>query len=248
MLACIKINVVIFKLLLVLFFCSTRCLYSNTSDSYQTIFTFIYDNGIWGKNNLGVGHSGGGSTVENTSVYTDFLKKFIDTHEIKSIVDAGCGDWEFSRHIDWGAIKYIGYDVVEHVIKNNNACYATSNISFIHANFLKENLPAADLLICKHVLQHIPNEDIILFLAQLPKFNYCLITNQVDPETLSGNNDDTSIGGGHRIDLSRPPFNIIGSKILNYCIGRGVHQIFLIDNRRGTISLIDKTFSTAEFE
>jgi 2-polyprenyl-3-methyl-5-hydroxy-6-metoxy-1,4-benzoquinol methylase len=221
---------IIFKFLIALLFCVNGYLYSNTTDSYQTVFTTIYDKGMWGRNNLGVGHSGGGSTVENTSVYTDFLRNFIDTHEIKSIVDAGCGDWEFSRYIDWGAIKYIGYDVVEHVIKNNSVRYAKPNISFIHANFLKEDLPSADLLICKHVLQHIPNQDIILFLAQLPKFKYCLITNEVNPGTLSSHNDDTSIGGGHKVDLSRPPFNLTGAKVLNYQVGRSAHQVFLIDN------------------
>jgi SAM-dependent methyltransferase len=229
----LQTSTLIFKFLVIGFCCNYAYVYAEGTDPYQTIFCSIYNNALWGRNDQGEGHSGGGATVNSTRIYTDFLKKFIATHEVNSIIDTGCGDWEFSQYIDWGTIQYTGYDVVEHVIQKNNARYTTSNIHFVHANFLKENLPPADLLLCKHVLQHMPNKDIIFFLKQLSKFKYCLITNEIDPKTLSSDNNDIAIGATHTIDVSRPPFNLIGTKVLQYQLGHTIHQVFFIDNTIG---------------
>ena len=137
---------------------------------------------------------------------------------------------EFSRYVNWQGARYIGYDVVAHVIEKNNKRFANQNISFVHGNCVTEDLPSADLLICKHVLQHLPNDDIVLFLKQLTKFKYCLLTNQVEPGTFSGDNADIAIGGGRKLDLTKPPFNLKGTRVLHYPVEEGIHQVFLIDN------------------
>lgn len=209
-------------------------IYSKCEDTnvYENVFTHIYNAALWGTNTQGEGFSGGGSLAKNTKEYRDYLEKFMKDHSITSVIDAGCGDWEFSRCINWTGIEYIGYDIVAHVIEKNNKIFGSSTIHFIHGNFLAIDLPEADLFICKHVFQHLDNKSILAFLPQLKKFKYCLITNEVDPKTLSSSNPNTQIGGGQKIDLSKPPFNIIGKKVLNYKIGVTVHQVFLIDNIR----------------
>jgi SAM-dependent methyltransferase len=206
---------------------SNACLMANT---HQAVFTMIYNTAVWGYNDKGEGFSGGGSLLRHTREYIVFLENFIKTHDIKTIVDAGCGDWEFSRYVNWQGARYIGYDVVAHVIEKNRRQFVNENISFVHGNLLTDDLPCADLLICKHVLQHLPNDDIVLFLKQLPKFKYCLLTNQVEPRTFSGDNADIAIGGGRKLDLTKPPFNLKGAKVLHYSVEEGIHQVFLIDN------------------
>lgn len=224
----------LFPFFAALFLCTNhRC--SGEVDAYQAIFTTIYEYAIWGKNAEGNGTSGHGSRVQHTAAYRNLVEQFMESHNITSVIDVGCGDWEFSQYIAWGTVNYIGYDIVEPVIQRNRARYKSANIDFIHANFLDVDLPAADLLICKDVLQHLFNKDIIKFLAQLPKFKYCLITNEVNSNTLSSDNDDIPlnemrIGGMRKIDLCRPPFNISGTVLLNYRIGREIHQVLLIDN------------------
>lgn len=203
---------------------------SAESDNHEKVFTTIYNTCVWGANKEGEGHSGGGSMLINCHEYMDYLQNFMKTHDIKTVVDAGCGDWEFSRHVNWDGIQYVGYDVVKHVIEKNQKKFSSSNIAFAHGNLVTTDLPCADLLLCKHVLQHLRNEDILAFLPQLRKFKYCILVNQVDPDTLSSNNEDIEIGGGHKIDLNQPPFNIAGIKVLNYYIDNNVHQVFLIDN------------------
>jgi hypothetical protein len=134
-----------------------------------------------GKNKNGKGHSGGGSTLEAARDYIDFVQKFIKDHNIKTVIDAGCGDWEFMYHMDLSNIEYIGYDIVKFVIEKNIKKYSTPHISFRHGNIVEIDLPIADLLLCKDVLQHFheyqTNDLIVAFLPQLKKYKYCLITN-----------------------------------------------------------------------
>src|SRR5258706_16476890 len=70
----------------------------------QQIFTDIYRRAIWGKNDQGTGNSGPGSTLNATLTYRKFLQQFLKDHDIRSVVDAGCGDWEFSQALNWNGI------------------------------------------------------------------------------------------------------------------------------------------------
>ena len=110
--------------LFILLFITVSCYSSveiNSSNNYSHIIAFshIYEHAIWGKNKEGVASSGGGSTLERTQEYRKLLQIFLHEKNIKTVVDAGCGDWEFSAHIDWTGIEYKGYDAVQSVIQKN---------------------------------------------------------------------------------------------------------------------------------
>lgn len=191
-------------------------------ESAEEVFTRIYDHGIWGVNEEGIGHSGGGSTVESSKKYMIFLQNFLKRHNIKSVVDVGCGDWEFSQHIDWSGIDYTGVDVVESVIARNNEKFGCQTIRFLHGDSTQMNLPKADLLICKDVMQHLMHEDIFNLCAQMPKYKHCLFTNDVDPSTSTSLNDVMCPRGPTRqLDLTRAPFFIRGEKVLTYNSDKG---------------------------
>jgi SAM-dependent methyltransferase len=195
----------------------------------QEVFTEIYANKVWGKNSDGLGTSGFGSTEKNTRIYRQFLQDFLKAYDIHSVVDVGCGDWEFTRLMNWDGINYLGFDVVEQVIKRNCQLYQNDHIHFVHGNAVELDLPQADLLICKDVLQHIPNRDIKKLIAQFDKFKYCLITNEVDPITRQGSNEDTKpMAQARTIDLTAAPFNLKGKKILSYRVKGFVKQVLLI--------------------
>ena len=198
--------------------------------STEDVFTNIYVNKIWGANQAGEGHSGCGSTLSATESYRYFLQNFFKAFDIHSVVDFGCGDWEFSRELDWDGIDYLGLDVVKHVIKHDQEQFSTEHIRFVHVDGLTAELPQADLLICKDVLQHLTNGDVKLFLKQLPSFKYCLITNDVDPQTQTTKNSNSPRGGYRWLDLTQPPYNVIGEKIFSYTDGHHLKQVLLIVN------------------
>lgn len=200
-------------------------------------FTEIYRRGVWGTE----GFSGGGAQLANARQYVHFLQSFLKEKNIRSVIDIGCGDWGLSQHIDWTGIQYTGYDVVRYIIEKDQQLFGTPTIMFVHADALETDLPEADLLICKDVLQHISNANIIHFLAKLNKFKHCLITNDFN-FTPNKNNLDVDHGGFRAIDpsqppwreldLTAPPFNSQGHKILTFQSQINIKQVLHIENAR----------------
>lgn len=139
--------------------------------THKEIFTEIYEKNIWGG-------SGGGSSPENTVEYRALLQKFLKDHDIKTVVDYGCGDWSFSKLIDWSDVLYVGMDCVESVVEENFYKFGSENIKFLSPLGV---MVQSDLLILKDVLQHWSNKDIDIFLRSVVNnHKYILITNTSD--------------------------------------------------------------------
>jgi len=119
----------------------------------ESTFTNIYDKKKWGSKN-GRGSSGTGSNNSpDTKWYIQTLMKHITDTNSKTICDIGCGDWEFSKTIDWSGLEYTGIDCVKSVIVDNQKSYASSNITFKHQDAL--SIPEGyDFVILKDVIQH----------------------------------------------------------------------------------------------
>jgi len=170
-------------------------------------FNRIYAEGTWGKDVAGKGTSGTGSTLVITREYRAYLEDFIKTHNIKSVVDAGCGDWTFSSAIDWNGASYLGVDIASDVIATVRAKHEKATIKF-QVGDITDDLPAADLLISKDVLQHLSNELVHNFIEnnlRKRKYKWVILTND------RGNtNSDVESGGYRAIDLSAPPFDVKG--------------------------------------
>ena len=194
-------------------------------DNLGKQFDAIYSVNRWGTG------SGAGSLPQVTAGYREFLQNFIAQRNIKTIADVGCGDWQFSRLMDFSKVQYTGYDVSSIVIEQNTKLYQKDNIKFVHYDGDFEQVEPADLLICKDVLQHLPNAYIHNFLKVLPKFQYALITNDIDELKPENNNIDLPVAGGFRaIDLRAAPFNLPAQLSYDFELGKGTsfHKITLL--------------------
>lgn len=204
-----------------------------TTASRAAAFDDVYTSGLWGRNAAGGGTSGSGSSVKATALYRAFLQQFMADNGVTSVVDAGCGDWSFSQLIDWTGIDYKGYDIVASVVAQDQQKFAKPNIQFFEGDIIDSDLPPADLLISKHVMQHLPNADVQKFLAkQLPKYKHVLLTDGVDRATLSAPNVDIAAGAYRTLDPTQPPFGIPGIKVLTYWDGGAMHQVVYIPGGR----------------
>ena len=153
----------------------------------EPVFRMIYENNLWGNNQNPAyrGSSGPGSEVDyNKTTYIPFLQKFIREHQIKTIVDLGCGDFRCGPLIyeDLNDISYTGYDLYQKVVAYNSSQYALPKYSFLSLDFCnnKESIIGGDLCILKDVLQHWSLANIYSFLdylVQHKKFKYILICN-----------------------------------------------------------------------
>nr|AEX62595.1 glycosyl transferase sugar-binding domain protein [Moumouvirus Monve] len=147
----------------------------------KDIFENIYNTSTWGNG------SGPGSNPSYNREYIEVLKKLFDDLDIKSITDIGCGDWQFSRYIDFGNINYLGIDVVPHLIEINTKLFGKENIKFKHMDIINNSnqVENTDLIILKDVVQHWSTKTIIKVLDVLKtKTKYILLTNccnQKDP-------------------------------------------------------------------
>lgn len=185
----------------------------------KEVFNKIYETNKWQAG------SGLGSTVEATFPYTNFLQNFIRQNGIRSVVDSGCGDWQFSKTIDWSSTDYRGFDVVDCVIESNQK-YATSNISFHNYCGDPDKLPPAELLVMKDVLQHLSFDLIKRHINNFFKYKYCLITNDINPKEPTVN-QDIMVGNYAQLDLRQSPFYLDCAVVLEYS-GGGRKQTLLV--------------------
>lgn len=191
--------------------------------SVQKTFSEIYADGVWGKG------SGPGSSGSDTIGYRRFLQEFLLWNHIESVVDVGCGDWQFSRFMDWTGIDYTGFDVVESVIEDNRARFAQDNVHFELSDGRFDALPQADLLIVKDVLQHLDTRRIREFLGAAERFGLTLVTNTVDPA--SHTNAIIKNGEFRPVDLRLKPFYVPTTVVYAFVGYAGRQEVHLLDNR-----------------
>jgi SAM-dependent methyltransferase len=192
-------------------------------------FRSIYRNNTWA---MGQSKSGPGSDPGPTRSYRRFLKRFLRQREVRSVVDLGCGDWTSTRLIDWSDIDYLGLDVVPEVIQGNCRQYGRPGVRFDVADLAGEDeLPPADLAICKEVLQHLPNADVLRVLGKLGSFKMALLVNDRQGSyectwrnlwrgrPFDGTNGDVEPGGYRPLQLLEDPFNLNAEVVLRYRCG-----------------------------
>jgi hypothetical protein len=175
----------------------------------MSVFEAIYKDNSWG---FGSGH---GSLPKVTKGYRAYIENFIKENHIKTVVDYGCGDWQFSKLIDWGDAKYIGLDIVPSVINTNKRVYGTNNIKFRLIKPMSSELPKGDLLIVKDVVQHWPTPDVKKFLETIaPQYKFALVTNCSIPE--KDVNANIAMGDFRPLDILRDPFSSNGAVVYSF--------------------------------
>ena len=172
----------------------------------EQVFSRIYRDNEWQG-------SGPGSTAETSFEYRYFLESFLRTNRIRSVLDVGCGDWRFSRYIPWEGVQYVGMEVVPDVVEANRRRYACDSVRFVCADARSVELPPADLLIMKDVLQHWTNAEVAEFLPRVRAYRFALITNTTNRVEA---NRDCPTGGYRYLDLTRPPFSVPATVVLRY--------------------------------
>ena len=191
-------------------------------ESISQIFTKIYQRNSWSNG------SGPGSSSEFTAEYREFLEKFLINNQISTVFDIGCGDWQFSKLINWNNVNYTGIDIVESLIQTNNTLYSSHNIKFLLLNAIEKELPQADLFIIKDCLQHLSFASIKKILKNILKYRYILFVNDHHTEYKNVDCEDGSIGG-RKLNLLLPPFNLPTVVLFKFDTRRGKHPLKVVE-------------------
>lgn len=109
---------------------------------------------------------GSGSELKNAQYVINLLPKLISEYNITSISDVGAGDLNWITHVDLKC-KYKGYDLYPR------------HEDVIQFDATKEVVPQSDLILCRHVLNHlsIQYSEFILSNFRESKSRYLLMTN-----------------------------------------------------------------------
>lgn len=173
-------------------------------------FDAIYDRESWGNG------SGPGSYPGWTIEYRAFLERFFRMNEVGSIIDIGCGDWQFSRFLHLDGIVYHGFDVVARLIEANRRRFGSETVRFDVMPEDLTTLPPADLLVMKDVLQHLPDAEIARFRAEVfGRYRFVLLTNSFE-KIESHRNVDVRPGEFRCLDLAQPPYGFDGAYLFEY--------------------------------
>jgi len=177
------------------------CVSNQSGDPVEEIFTNIYKTNQWGSCES---ISGPGSELRVTQRMIKELSSLIKRFGIASIADAPCGDLNWMRYVDIGTSRYIGYDIVEDLIQNNKRIFGSTR-EFIHLNLLENVIEKVDLIICRDMLAHLTNEQIVKVLKNFKKSGskYILMTTSLTSES----NYSVETGDWRRLNFELPPFN-----------------------------------------
>ncbi|PWH84260.1 SAM-dependent methyltransferase [Algibacter marinivivus] len=175
--------------------------------------TQIYDMNLWGGKEFDF-YSGEGS--HNPEIINPYLKQVISFLESFSepitVCDLGSGDFNIGKHLTKYSKKYIAIDIVETLIERNKKLYKEDNLEFHCLDIVKDELPAADCIILRQVLQHLSNTEILSVVKKLKNYKYVILTEHIPFGYFTPNKDIIS-GQGIRlkqnsgVDILEPPFN-----------------------------------------
>lgn len=130
----------------------------------------------------------------------DLLKRL----DINHLLDAGCGDFNWLKHLDLDSMRYTGVDVVGEIINANKRFYGNHRRRFIHADLTSLRLPKADLILCRDCLVHLPFKEAQLILKNFRESSsqYLLTTTFIERRE----NHDVEAGSWRPLNLQLAPF------------------------------------------
>ena len=174
--------------------------------SNKEVFDDIYINSTWGYK------SGPGSDPFAARTWIDIVNFFIELKDVKSILEVGCGDWRVGSNYKLDGVLYAGIDASSVIIEELQQ-YETDNIQFINADAETFEFPHVDMILCKDVLQHLPNESVFTIMKKIMSHSrYVLICN----DWTDKNGGDIEAGGHRRLNLREEPFNYPLNEVLQY--------------------------------
>ena len=174
----------------------------------------IYEKHLWGGSESKF-YSGEGSHLDQlVQPYIKVVKEFLTSFEQPiTVCDLGCGDFNVGKKLVKYTKNYIGVDIVERLIEYNKEKYKAENLEFQCLDIAADDLPVADCVIIRQVLQHLSNQEVQNILQKLSAYQYVIVTEHI-PEGEFVPNIDIISGQGIRlkkrsgINLLKSPFNL----------------------------------------
>jgi len=148
---------------------------------------------------------GVGSTIDESRIVSKLIKDIItEWRDVKTVNDAGCGDMNWVSMLRpffiANGIDYLGYD-----IRPWSEAYP---MPFEELDIINGVMRECDVIICRDVLFHFPNEYVLQAIANFKKAGRGLLATTTPSEMGPVDNSKriVEVGGFAPIDLEGEPF------------------------------------------
>ena len=138
---------------------------------------------------------GRGSMIANTADVRELLPRLVKELGVSKMLDAACGDANWISTIDLGC-DYIGWDIDPDHLKVARRKMPSG--SFEQKDIRFDPIPSVDLVLLRHVLQHMTYADIFKVLGNIESAPNVLVTSHPVPENREASNF-------FPLNLGRPP-------------------------------------------
>ena len=122
----------------------------------EAVFTRAYLKNSWGSKES---RSGPSASLERTAALRTALPELFRELEIQSVLDCGCGDWNWMRHVDLTGIQYIGCDIVPQLVQTLQETFSAETVNFQVLNLLQDPPDTADLWLARDLCSLFSSED-----------------------------------------------------------------------------------------
>jgi len=192
----------------------------------KAVMQQIYEQHLWGGKDFDFYSGEGSHCTEIVQPYLDVVISFLNSQNNSlTVCDLGCGDFNIGKHLVKHTKYYTAIDIVESLIERNKTLFKAKNLEFQCLDIAKEELPKADCIILRQVLQHLSNNEIKSITKKLTNYKYIILTEHLPLGHFETNKDKIASLGirlkqDSGVDLLAMPFNlkVKSSKTLNEVI------------------------------
>lgn len=174
--------------------------------SVRQKFSEVYKRNIW---NSRESRSGVGSTFEQTAIIRIEIPRLVRELNVKSFLDAPCGDFNWMKDVSLDVERYIGVDIVEDLIKANEQRYGDARRHFVCLDLIRDELPQSEMILCRDCLVHLKFDQALDALRNFRRTGakYLLTTTFGARRVNEEGSDKDNEFFWRPLNLQLPPFN-----------------------------------------
>ena len=162
------------------------------------VFQVIHDTNLWGAPES---VSGLGSEMPATARLRAELPELLHNLDADVLLDIPCGDFTWLSETALPVSRYIGADIVDTIVQCNRRRYGRE---FLCLDLCSDELPRADIVLCRDCLVHLPLARIEEAIGNLRRSGstWLLTTTFLECEM----NEDIATGDWRMLNFELPPF------------------------------------------
>jgi hypothetical protein len=170
-------------------------------------FGYIFKTNLWGAQET---QSGLGSSLEATRLARAALERVCSNYGVKTLLDLPCGDVSWIHQANLPIREYVGGDIVADMVEQNRKRVDLGQlpytVRFEVLDLTYDQLPLADLVLCRDCLVHLSFANIRAALKNIYWGGACFLLTTTFPDHDA--NEDIEDGDWRLLNLERPPFSL----------------------------------------